>query len=196
MTRPRPEPPDSDYIAYHWTNLLVAGRILREGLRNRSYVARSPDNWIGEVCFEVRTTRSLAWSNPDRHEWQRRMMESVPPERARVVALHTVGDERYVAWLASECRIHMDGAPRRCTCGIDGASSTFSKGLLAEAEIDRRLALEHQRLRADVRRIAPGEKMVSRAKVLRVIGPAAPEPLVQPDGTIRNPLFEAPSKRR
>lgn len=72
-------------IVYHWTTKENAEKIMREELRQWTFVCKDQDGWEREVCLAIEGFE-IDWRNRDIHtDWQAIAHEYVPPERIRVL---------------------------------------------------------------------------------------------------------------
>ena len=69
---------------YHWTTRKNADVILREGLREGSFVCESPDVWRGEVCLKIEGLNMYT----DEETWQAVTSQHVGPDK-----IMEVGDD-------------------------------------------------------------------------------------------------------
>ncbi len=66
---------------YHWTTLESAGIILRDGLRQGSFVCAEPDVWHGEVCLKIEDLDIIV----NDETWQGVTHRHIPPEEIEVL---------------------------------------------------------------------------------------------------------------
>ena len=59
-------------MSFHWTSEANAERIEVEGIRQNSFFCRRPEDWRGEVCFEVLPSAEIDWDwENEGKDWQR-----------------------------------------------------------------------------------------------------------------------------
>ena len=76
-------------IAYHWTTIENASRILRDGLRAWSFVCRKPSDWRGEICLQIELLYEFEWEERDEDaRWQAIVQREVNPSKIRIGLLH------------------------------------------------------------------------------------------------------------